>query len=149
MAGYAYAGRHSARAAYQWSVDTSVYIHADFRRCGVGRGLYKSLFEILIAQGYCNAYAGITLPNAGSVGLHESVGFQPVGVYRSVGFKMGAWHDVGWWQLELQPRMPQPREPVSIGQVQSDATRWQHMLAAGLACIRPAIREVSDRPISW
>src|SRR5207237_1195595 len=65
LAGYAYASRHAERAAYQWSVDTSIYVHSDFRRRRVGQGLYKSLFRILVAQGYYNAYAGIPLPNHG------------------------------------------------------------------------------------
>src|SRR5580700_10941796 len=76
--GYAYASAHRARAAYQWSADASVYVHPAFHRCGIGAGLYTSLFRILSAQGYFNAYAGITLPNPGSVGLHESMGFHPV-----------------------------------------------------------------------
>jgi L-amino acid N-acyltransferase YncA len=49
-----------------------------YRRCGAGRGLYLSLFGVLAAQGYCNACAGITLPNAASVSLHGAVGFKPV-----------------------------------------------------------------------
>src|ERR1700680_936568 len=85
IAGYAYASRHRARAAYEWSVDTSVYVHPDFHRCGIGRGLYLSLFQILMLQRYFNAYAGLTLPNPASVGLHESLGFKAIGVYRNVG----------------------------------------------------------------
>src|SRR5438445_121345 len=81
VVGYAYGGRHKARAAYQWSVDTSVYVHSGFHRRGIGRGLYTSLLGILAAQGFFSAYAGITLPNTSSVALHESAGFQPVGVY--------------------------------------------------------------------
>ena len=80
VAGYAYATKHRARAAYQWSVEASVYVHSSFRRAGVGRGLYTSLFAILAAQGFVNAYARITLPNDSSVALHESLGFRPVGV---------------------------------------------------------------------
>src|SRR5262245_15941019 len=56
IAGYAYATRHRVRAAYQWSVDTSVYIDHAHRRSGIGRGLYLSLFAILTAQGYFNAF---------------------------------------------------------------------------------------------
>jgi L-amino acid N-acyltransferase YncA len=99
--GYAYASPHRARHAYQWCVDVSVYIHESAHRCGVGRALYLSLFEILRRQGYVNAYAGITLPNPASVGLHESLGFVPVGVYSRIGFKFGKWHDVTWLQLRL------------------------------------------------
>ncbi len=110
VAGYAYAARHSSRSGYAWAVSTSVYVHPFFHRRGIGRALYRWLFEILVAQGFVTAYAGITLPNAGSVGLHEAVGFTPVGVYRTAGFKMGAWYDVGWWQRPLQaaPRVPAP-----------------------------------------
>jgi L-amino acid N-acyltransferase YncA len=104
--GYAYASPHRARKAYQWSVETSVYVHARSRKCGVGRALYTALFELLRRQGYVNAYAGITLPNPASVRLHESMGFLPIGVFSRIGFKFGKWHDVGWWQLRLQELNP-------------------------------------------
>lgn len=109
--GYAYAGRHRDRAAYRWSTDVSAYVDPRWHRRGVGRALYTALFERLVELGYYNAFAGITLPNAASVGLHESMGFAPVGVYRSVGFKFGRWHDTGWWQKQLQPQVPNPAEP--------------------------------------
>ena len=137
VAGYAYGSRHRARAAYHWSVEVSAYVHPEFQRRGIGRGLYVSLFEILKAQGFFNAYAGITLPNAASVGLHEAVGFQPVGVYRNIGYKLGAWHDVGWWQLALQPAR-EPSAPLSLDAVRHDPA-WPRMLAAGA----PHIREKS------
>ncbi len=117
--GYAYASKHSARAAYRWSVDTSVYVDPRLHRRGGGRALYTSLFGILRAQGFVNAYAGITLPNAGSVGFHEHMGFRPVGVYERVGFKFGAWHDVGWWQMPLAAHPPSPSEPVSFAELQA------------------------------
>src|SRR2546425_322778 len=135
VAGYAYASRHRERAAYQWSVDTSVYVHSDFRRRRVGQALYTSLFRILMAQGYYNAYAGITLPNPGSVGLHESVGFKPLCVYREVGYKMGAWHDVGYWELALQPKPPVPRSPLSLAEIRCDPS-WHEMLISGLSLLR-------------
>ena len=107
VVGYVYAGKHRERAAYQWSVDVTAYVRADCRGQGVGKALYARLFELLVAAGYCQAFAGIALPNAASVALHESIGFQPIGVYRNVGFKRGEWHDVGWWQRELQlPALP-------------------------------------------
>jgi L-amino acid N-acyltransferase YncA len=99
--GYAYASRHRERKAYQWCVEVSVYIHASARHCGIGRALYISLFEILRRQGYVNAYAAITLPNAPSIRLHESLGFQHIGVFTQCGFKLGRWHDVAWLQLRL------------------------------------------------
>jgi phosphinothricin acetyltransferase len=115
--GYAYASPHHVRAAYQWSVDTAVYVDANSHRRGVGRELYASLFPLLARLGYVNAYAGITLPNVKSVGLHESFGFQPVGVYRHVGFKFDGWHDVGWWSLDLQPLPEAPAALRSISDV--------------------------------
>ena len=102
VAGYAYGTQHRARAAYDWSVEVSVYLHKGARRRGLGRALYVALLDLLAAQGYANAFAGITLPNAASVALHEALGFAPIGVFRSVGWKMGAWRDVGWWQRTLR-----------------------------------------------
>ena len=89
VVGYAYGGQHGSRAGYRWSVDSSVYIHASFHRRGVGRALYTSLFRVLEAQRFVSLYAGVTLPNPGSVAIHESFGFRPVGVYRNAGFKAG------------------------------------------------------------
>ncbi len=114
LTGYAYASQHRARTAYQWSVDVTVYIHANYHRRGIGRMLYACLFKILVLQGYYNAYAGITLPNAGSVGLHESMGFVPIGVYHHIGYKFGQWHDVGWWEYALQPMTSAPGVPYAI-----------------------------------
>ncbi len=101
--GYAYASRHRERAAYRWSVDVSAYVRADRRGRGVGKALYVALFDRLVELGYFQAFAGIVLPNAASIALHEAVGFKALGVYRDVGYKLGAWHDVGWWQCTLQP----------------------------------------------
>ena len=112
--GYAYAGRHRDRAAYRWSVDVSAYVDANARRCGVGRALYQTLFAILRRQGFHAAFAGIALPNAASVGLHEALGFQLVGIYQQVGFKHGQWRDVGWWRLALSEDPGEPAEPVSF-----------------------------------
>ena len=115
VAGYAYATRHHVRPGYRWATDVSVYVDSEHRRAGVGRNLYRVLFELLREQGLYVACAGITLPNEASVGLHERLGFQPVGVYRGVSWKAGHWHDVGWWQLQLLPptdgRPPEPRPP--------------------------------------
>lgn len=109
--GYVYASRHRERAAYQWSVDVTAYVHADARGTGVGKRLYRALFAELTELGYYQAFAGIALPNAASVALHEAMGFEPLGVYRSVGFKLGAWHDVGWWQKTLQNFSGEPSAP--------------------------------------
>jgi len=133
--GYVYATSHRARAAYQWSVDVSAYVRESARRSGVGRALYSSLFKILTLQGFYNAYAGIALPNPASVGLHEALQFQPVGVYRSVGYKLGAWHDVGWWQLRLQKHTTPPEPPIALEVVQASAD-WKTVLATGLPLLR-------------
>jgi phosphinothricin acetyltransferase len=114
IAGYAYASRHKERNAYQWSVDVSAYVHRDFHRRGIGGSLYRSLLALVRQQGFFNAYGGITLPNAASVALHESVGFRPLCVYRGVGFKAGRWHDVGWWELRLATLPPNPAPPRSF-----------------------------------
>jgi len=109
VVGYAYASPHRARKAYQWSVEVSVYIKEGARHRGVGRAMYRCLFFLLHRQGYVNAYAGIALPNPGSVGLHQAMGFTPIGVFSRIGFKFGQWHDVQWMQL----RLSDPQEPVS------------------------------------
>jgi L-amino acid N-acyltransferase YncA len=104
--GYAYGSMHRERAAYRWSVEVSAYVHPSCYRQGVGAALYGSLLEVLAGKGFCNAYAGITLPNAASVALHEKVGFQPIGVFKSAGRKFGQWHDVAWLQRALRDHPP-------------------------------------------
>jgi L-amino acid N-acyltransferase YncA len=111
--GYAYASRHRDRMAYQWAVDVSAYVSPSSHRKGIGRRLYTGLFEIVRRQGFTNAFAGITLPNDASVGLHKAMGFELVGVYTRVGYKLGLWHDTSWWQLKLRDDEGQPAEPVS------------------------------------
>jgi L-amino acid N-acyltransferase YncA len=113
---YAYACRHRERPAYRWAVDVSVYVAESQHRQGVGRSLYEALLKRLRQQGYWVACAGITLPNEASVQLHERLGFVPVGVYRGIGWKAGAWRDVGWWQLDLAPDAGDPpAEPLEPG----------------------------------
>ena len=114
VTGYAYASEHRSRAAYRWSVDVAVYLAEDARRRGTGARLYRALFALLEQAGYVNAYAGIALPNAASVALHEKVGFTPVGIYRGVGFKNGAWHDVGWWERRIGSQAPGPAPPREV-----------------------------------
>jgi len=132
IAGYVYASSHRARAAYQWSVEVTAYVHVDHRRKGVGQALYTSLLRLLTLQGYYNAYAGIALPNPASVRLHESVGFQPIGVYHAVGYKHGGWHDVGWWERALAERPgAEPSPPLSLDAA-SRLPDWQAAMASGL-----------------
>jgi L-amino acid N-acyltransferase YncA len=104
VVGYAYGSHHHERAAYRWSAEVTVYISAAHHRRGVGRVLYDALFSLLKRQGVYELCAGVTLPNDASVGLHESLGFRPIGVYRDVAFKLGRWYSVGWWQMSLRER---------------------------------------------
>ncbi len=136
IAGYAYAGRFSGRPAYDWSVETSIYLAESARGRGIGRALYQALLAVLVAQGYRQAMAGIALPNPASVRLHESVGFAPVGVYRAVGWKLGAWHDVGWWQRGLaSSAIGAPQAPVPLTALPTDvleaALAWRGPSPAG------------------
>lgn len=121
VAGYVYATKIRERAAYRWAVETAVYVATRHHRRRVGQALYSALFSILREQNYFRAYASITLPNPGSVRLHESVGFYSVGVFRRVGYKLDQWLDVGWWQLDLQPEGEIPREPLPIGAVRQSS----------------------------
>jgi phosphinothricin acetyltransferase len=116
VAGYAYGSTHRPRAAYRWTAEVTIYLGPDHRGKGLGRRLYKELLERLRRQGYHLACAGITLPNDASVGLHKAVGFQPVGTYHRMGWKLGAWHDVTWLELQLAPITDQaPAEPIHSG----------------------------------
>ena len=136
VVGYVYGSRHRARTAYQWSVDVSVYIRAEARRSGIGRALYTSLFALLTLQGYYNCFAGVTLPNSPSVHLHESLGFAPIGVYRRVGYKLGAWYDVGWWQLPLKSAKPAAHPPLAFRTAPLQSPEWETALAAGVSLLR-------------
>lgn len=138
VAGYAYASRHRDRAAYMWAVDTAVYVATPFHRRGVGRALYTTLFALLGAQGYRRACAGVALPNDASVHLHQAVGFTPIGVYRRIGFKHGAWRDVAWFQADIGSETREPVAPVPWAQVAAQPVipGWDAAVAAGLATLR-------------
>ncbi len=133
--GYAYAGRIRLRAAYQWSVEVTVYVNPEYHRRGVGGAVYTSLFECLRLLGFCGAIAVITLPNPASVSLHESLGFEPIGVFNSIGYKLGEWHDSGWWQLVLQEHGPSPAPPRRLLEA-LNTREWQNALDKGLSLLR-------------
>ncbi|WP_241037283.1 GNAT family N-acetyltransferase [Blastococcus litoris] len=101
VTGYAYAGPFMSRAAYRWSATVSVYLDGAHRRSGGGRALYTALLDRLAGAGIRTVLAGVALPNEASEGLHRSLGFQPAGTYRRVGWKLGRWHDVTWYQRDL------------------------------------------------
>ena len=117
--GYVYATAHRERAAYRWSVDVAAYVRPEGQRRGIARALYTALFELLSLQGYRNACAGITLPNPASVEMHKAMGFEQVGTYHRVGYKMGRWHDVAWFERPLAEHILEPREPVAFPSVAS------------------------------
>ncbi|HEX9965000.1 MAG TPA: arsinothricin resistance N-acetyltransferase ArsN1 family B [Allosphingosinicella sp.] len=114
LLGYAYAARFRQRPAYRFTVETSVYLRLDAGGKGLGRRLYEPLLAMLEGQGFTQAIAAITLPNEASVRLHERLGFERAGTYRQVGWKFGAWHDVGLWQRRLAAAATPPAEPTSF-----------------------------------
>jgi phosphinothricin acetyltransferase len=111
VVGYAYASEFRPRASFRWSVETTVYVSRDSQRQGVGRALYNVLLSTLTRQGFVTAYGVITLPGVASVALHESFGFARIAVFHAVGFKLGAWHDVGFWERRLNTATNRPTEP--------------------------------------
>ncbi len=137
--GYAYARPYHERAAYAWTLEVSVYVAEAARGKGIASALYTALFDLLAAQGYRSVLAVIALPNAASVNLHERFGFEQVGRFAAVGYKLGAWHDVGYWQRALRPVDQAPPALVPIGDLVGGST-WRAALEAGLArlAIRPA-----------
>lgn len=119
--GYAYASPHRDRPAYRWAVEVSAYVHPDARRQRLGASLYRALFEVLRIQRFAVAYAGITLPNDQSVGFHESMGFTHLATYDGIGWKLGAWRDVGWWQLRLTDNdASPPQDPIPFDTLRDD-----------------------------
>ncbi len=109
--GYAYGSVHRAKPAYRWSVETTIYTARHAQRRGIGSALYSKLLDLLTRQGFHVAFAGITLPNDKSVGLHEAMGFVHLGTFAEIGFKHGAFHDLGWWRRTLRPGKPD-RDPI-------------------------------------
>lgn len=109
--GYAYAGRLYDRAAYRWVAEATVYVAHDQHRQGIGRALYRKLIASLTTQGFQSVIGKITLPNPSSTLLHETFGFRQTGLLSGVGYKQGAWHDVGIYQLDIGPRPNSPEEP--------------------------------------
>ncbi len=99
--GYAYASLYRSRRAYQWGVESTIYMHETLHGKGLARILYNTLFSMLKIQGYLNVYAVISLPNPKSIGFHKSLGFEEIGVFKNVGYKFNSWHDVQWMDLNL------------------------------------------------
>lgn len=136
IAGYAYATDHRERASYRWTKEVSVYIHHDFRRRRIAHALYTVLLDILRLQGVTNVLAGITVPNAGSVGFHESFGFTKVGIYKAIGYKLNAWHDVGWWELRLDDAYDTPLHQLKNVQDIKSTPGWASAIAKGIRMVK-------------
>ena len=117
IVGYAYAAKYRERTAYQWCTETSVYIHDDYLKNGIGRALYSALIAILEKQGFRNIYAVINLPNDRSVAFHESLGFTWFANYEKVGYKLGKWKTVGWWRLTVNEFGTEPAPPVAFAEL--------------------------------
>ena len=115
IVGYAYASQHKSRAAYQWNVETSIYMDRNYQSNGVGSLLYEKLIELLRKQNIRNVYACVTLPNEKSERIHAKFGFKLIGRFRDTGYKCGAWHEVGWFEkrLEYNSEVPEPVIPIS------------------------------------
>ena len=134
VAGYAYASPHRVSPAYKWSVETSIYVHAEHQRTGVGRALYVALLEALRALGYHRAFAGITDPNPASVGLHEAVGFERFATFEEVGYKLGTWQSVIWMAYRLGNDDYPPTEPRLLPDIVG-TPEWGTALAVGQALL--------------
>lgn len=117
IAGYAYAGKHRERKGYQWCTEPSVYVSQKFYRYGLANALYTALFDLLKLQGYVNAYAVITLPNEKSVAFHERFGFTYLTTFNKIGYKLGQWHDVGWWQKNINEFHQNPDSPLKFSEL--------------------------------
>jgi L-amino acid N-acyltransferase YncA len=120
IAGYVYGSKYRDREAYQWSCECTVYIHDQYKGKGVGRELYGLLFQLLQLQGFRTVYAVVTLPNEGSVNLHEKCGFEKFAVFENVGYKFGQWHSVGWWKLRLNDYTPDPPPPLKFSELDTE-----------------------------
>jgi L-amino acid N-acyltransferase YncA len=141
--GFAYAAPFRPRRAYRFTVETTVYVADAARRRGVARALYAALLESLRAQGFVTAVAGIALPNDASVALHEALGFQRAALLPAVGYKLGAWRDVGWWALALRhpPAEPaEPRTPAAVLDLRPVLERAARTVRSSSTVVRSSMR---------
>lgn len=117
IAGYAYASKHGERAAYRWSADLSVYINERFHRKHIASELYDEVIRLLQKQGYYTVYAGVSTPNPKSEAFHDAYGFRNLGEFKNVGYKLGKWLGVTWYELPIAEYKVNPEEPVPIGKI--------------------------------
>ncbi len=141
--GYAYATKHRYRTAYQWSPESTIYISEAVHRKGIARILYETLFSILRLQGYYNVYAGVVVPNEKSEGFHRASGFEEIGVFKKVGFKLGEWHDVRWFQLHLAEHTYNPNPPTPVFQIK-DTNEFNTIMERSTAALNLIGTKVSS-----
>lgn len=119
--GYAYASPFKARAAYAWSVETSIYLYPDARGRGIGTALHRELEKLLRRQNVCNLCACITYPNHESIDFHKKMGYRTVAHFNSAGFKLEAWHDIVWMEKELCPHSIPPTPFLPFPELDKDS----------------------------
>ena len=134
LAGYAYAHRQAERAAYAWNAELSIYLAGKWRGRGLGAPLYRLLERLLTMQGYVNLYGVITASNAGSIRLHEKLGYRQTGLHEKTGWKFGQWHDVVWLHKRMGAGEPGPIQPLRA----LDRTQVERKIAA-------AEREIEEK----
>ena len=127
VAGYAYASKHRERAAYQWSADLSIYVDEKYHRRHIAKALYQVLEETLRLLGYYTAFAGVTNPNPKSEAFHTAYGFDTVGVFENVGYKLGQWWGVKWFKYALTDYQKEPTTPKAFPEVK-DAEIFEKIL---------------------
>lgn len=109
--GYAYASAFKERAAYDWAVETSIYVDREKQGMGIGSGLYRELEALLKRQHILNVNACIAYPNPGSISFHEKFGYKETAHFTMCGYKFGAWYDMIWMEKMLGDHKENP-EPV-------------------------------------
>lgn len=134
LVGYAYAHRQAERAAFDWNAELSIYLKEGFAGRGFGKPLYALLMRLLSMQGYVNFYAVITGSNAGSIAMHEAMGFEKVGVHAHTGFKFGCWHDTVWLCRRVHDGAP--GEIVPVNALNAEEVE---------ACMEETRREIEER----
>lgn len=109
IVGYVYANILKDRKAYEWSVETSIYVHYTYQDLGIGRQLYTHLFDNLKQQGVLSVYACITVPlqtdqysDCSSYTYHKYLGFSEVGRFPKAGYKFNTWYDIVWMHMDLE-----------------------------------------------
>jgi phosphinothricin acetyltransferase len=139
VVGFAYAYRVRPHEAYRWNAELSVYIDPNYQGRGIATALYTALFQLLKAQGYCNIYAVITLPNEASIALHRHFGFTESMVQKACGYKLGSWHDVLWMEHRIQGAADPGAHGVPLGPDSLNGNELQTVLATASALLTGAL----------